>query len=137
MRAGYPGAVVSLARGPRDVRLTGFTGFSEAPADVSNRGRTLLGIVRFARWNAKSQDSYFKELWGARGPTMPGAASSGQSSSPTGLSLLPGKVGPLLGATAPSLRTSHSEAIGERARKLFGSAELGAAPHSLRPRNFA
>ena len=67
MRAGDPGAVVFLARGPRDVRLTGFTGFSEAPADVSNRGRTLLGIARFARWNAKSQDSHFKDLWEAEG----------------------------------------------------------------------
>jgi len=74
MRAGDPGAVVSLARGPRDVRLTGFTGFSEVPADVSNRGRTFLGIARFARWNAKSQDSYFKELWGRRGRTLSGAA---------------------------------------------------------------
>ena len=52
---------------PRDVRLTGFTGFSEAPADASNRGRTLLGKVRFARWNAKSQDSHFKDLWEAEG----------------------------------------------------------------------
>ena len=56
---------VLLVRGPQDEKLTGFhSDFSEAPADVSNRGRTLLGIARFARWSAQSQDSSFKELWG-------------------------------------------------------------------------
>jgi hypothetical protein len=40
-----------------------FAEFSRVSADVAIRGHTLFGIARFGRQNAKSQDSYFKELW--------------------------------------------------------------------------
>lgn len=36
-----------------------------APADAKLRGRTLLGVTRFAYQNAKSRNSDFNELWGS------------------------------------------------------------------------